>query len=424
MKKCIWLLAFCCSSALALAQDNDHPDSLLLRRQLFVLRNVIAAKGAQLSERERLYYQAYLDNFFNKGQTSNTSIDLLLQKYRGDLTAKQVSELLQVKIDNLVKAYRYKAAYTCSMYLLDSFKTTLPEKDQEAVRNAAVIWEGLQEIAPQELTVLQDTHIPFKRDAVGLVNIPVSIGDTSNEFVFDTGAGISTITESSAARNHLTPMNKYFDVEAATGGIVKARIAVVKELQIGGIRVKNAVFMVFPDSALTWPEAKYGIKGIIGFPVIEQMGEIRINSKEGVLEVPQQPLPGNYANFGLSNLRPVINVAYKKDSLPFIFDTGATATALNAPFFKKYRKEVMRRGKPFRLPQGGAGGVNTVNAYKLPEIVLGIADKHPRLPHIPVITAPVMEEDKYYYGNLGQDIMKQYREMVISFRYMYVSFKD
>ena len=84
----------------------------------------------------------------------------------------------------------------------------------------------------------------------------------------------------------------------------------------------------------------------------------------------------------------------------------------------------MRRGKPFRLPQGGAGGVNTVNAYKLPEIVLGIADKKPRLPQIPVITAPVMEEDRYYYGNLGQDIMKQYREMVISFRYMYVSFKD
>ncbi len=42
------------------------------------------------------------------------------------------------------------------------------------------------------------SHI--KRDMAGLINIPVSISDTTEQFVFDTGANISVITESNAKR--------------------------------------------------------------------------------------------------------------------------------------------------------------------------------------------------------------------------------
>ncbi len=47
------------------------------------------------------------------------------------------------------------------------------------------------------------------------------------------------------------------------------------------------MFIVFPDSVLSFAGGAYKINGIIGFPVIEQLQEVRID-KAGFIEV----LPG------------------------------------------------------------------------------------------------------------------------------------
>lgn len=421
MRTLVLLTVFCCAAILSFAFEKEHPDSLLAQRQFFALRNLLAKKTAGLNEEKRLYYHCFVDNFFNRLDDSNRNIDQLLKKYRTSISDQQAVTLLRLKIDNLVKRYHYKEAYIASRQLLSDYRSTLSADDLEEISNEAIIWESLQETGPQQLNTTADTKIAYKRDMAGLINIPVSISDTTNEFVFDTGANISVITESNALRNGLVMQGAYFDVVAATGIKVKARTAVVKEMKIGAhILVKNAVFMVFPDSALTF--GVYKIHGIIGFPVIEQMGEIRISADH--LEVPRQPVPASFANFGLDELMPVLNAQYQTDSLPFTFDTGAAATDLNLPFYTKYREQVHATGSLHDKNFGSAGGSVKISSYKFPDVSLQIAGKTFRLKETPVKTISVTENDKYYYGNLGQDLMRQFREMVINFKYMYVAFKD
>lgn len=421
MKTCFLLAFFCCSFICCFAKEKEHPDSLLAHKEYFALRNYLAAHSSGLKEDKQWYYHSFLDNFFNRLDESNQHIDRLLQKYSAGLSAPQKITLLKLKIDNLVKGYHYKEAYMTSTRLLKEYAASLSAEEAEDISNEAIIWESLQNIAPQQTAISTDTRIAYQRDMAGLINIPVTINDTANAFVFDTGANISVITESSATRNGLTLMDRYFDVTAATGIKVKARTAVVKRLKIGEhIEVFNAVFMVFPDSALTF--GPYKIHGIIGFPVIEQMGEIRISAAQ--LEVPRQPAPASFANFGLDKLMPVLNVKMRTDSLSFTFDTGAAATDLNLPYYLRYWDEVHAGGTLQDKKFGSAGGTRTISSYKLPETALEIAGKPFRLKGTPVKTISVTENDQYYYGNLGQDIMRQYREMVINFRYMYVTFKD
>lgn len=421
MRTLALLTVFCCSFIFCVAREKEHPDTLLAKRQFFALRNFLAKESPGLSEEKRLYYRCFVDNFFNRLEESNRHIDRLLEKYRSGITGQQAVTLLKMKIDNLVKSYRYKEALSVSRQLLTGYQSSLSADDREDIGNEAIIWESLEKAQPQQLTIAEDTRIAYKRDMAGLINIPVSISDTANEFVFDTGANISVITESSAKRNGLVPNEKYFDVVAATGIRVKARTAVVEKMKIGDhILVRNAVFMVFPDSALTF--GPYKIHGIIGFPVIEQMGEIRISA--GRLEVPREPAPASFANFGLDKLMPVLNAQFRTDSLPFTFDTGAAATDLNLPFYTRYRDEIGATGSLHDKSFGSAGGSVKISSYKLPDVSLQIAGKTFRLKEAPVKTVSVTENDKYYYGNLGQDIMRQFREMVINFRYMYVAFKD
>jgi len=215
-------------------------------------------------------------------------------------------------------------------------------------------------------------------------------------------------------------LNVKFKVRAITGLQVHAGLGIADELKLGNISVKNAVFMVFPDSALSFARGVYTIKGIIGFPIIEQLQEVRINKNN--MTIPQTAVDRNIRNFGVDELLPVITVAYNTDTLAFTFDTGAQFTFLNEPFYRKYKKLIDTAGKSLDMQIGGAGGITKTKAYQLPKIEINVAGQTALIKDVSVKTTSTTPKDKLYYGNFGQDIMNQFKEMIINFRYMFVDF--
>jgi predicted aspartyl protease len=304
--------------------------------------------------------------------------------------------------------------------LLRKYRHTLSAEDRDDAHNSDIIWKGLQNVAPQTTTIASTTHIAYRRDLAGLINIPVRFADSTFDFVFDTGANLSVITESYARKANLQLLNVRFKVRAITGLEVFANLGIASELKLGNIIVRNAVFMIFPDSALSFARGLYTIKGIIGFPVIEQLQEIRIN--KNALTVPQVATDRAIRNFGVDELLPVISVVYNTDTLAFTFDTGAQFTFLNEPFYRHYKQLMDSAGKSFVMQVGGAGGISKTNAFRLPQIPITVAGQPALLKDVAVKTTSSDTKDKLYYGNLGQDIMNQFKEMVINFRYMYVDF--
>lgn len=405
------------------AQFNTQADSLLNNRQYFLLNDYVKANTKHLSKDAESYYNAFLQNFFNKPKSSNNNIQSLIKKDPAKLTVKQRIELLRLEISNDLKEYNYKSAYHHSATLLKEYSNDLVKEDIDDINNDIIIWKSLQDIAQQRITLAKDTRIPYKRDLAKLITIPVSFGDYSDDYVFDTGANISVITETNAVRSKMQLMDDYFDVEAITGIKLKARMGVAHEVRIGDVVMKNVIFMVFPDEALSFANGAYTIQGIIGFPVIEQFKEVRI-SMAGYIDVPSKTTSMPIGNFGLDGLTPVVNVNYKGNMLPFTFDTGAQITLLNKAFFNRYNTEIKNTGKAAELKVGGAGGSNLSDSFIIPELVFQLYDKEVTIKDISVKTAVVSEKENYYYGNMGQDVLKQFDELVINFEYMYVLLKN
>lgn len=409
------------TGTIAKAADKNKLDSLLTHRHFFALQRELQSDAyANLPEFRKLYYQAFLHNFFHDLATSNNEITTLLDKYKKELSKGEIINLLMKKIDNHVKLYQYKQAHITAQLLLSKYKNILSSEDREDARNSDIIWKGLQHIPPQTTTIDNDACIPYRRDMAGLINIPVGFADSTFDFVFDTGANLSVISESYARKTKLRVLNVRFKVRAVTGIEVNANLGVADSLQLGNITVRNAVFMIFPDSTLSFAKGVYTIKGIIGFPVIEQLQEIHINKTS--MMVPHTTADRNIRNFGVDELLPVISITYQTDTLAFTFDTGAQFTFLNEPFYKQYKTLIDSSGHPFDMQLGGAGGISKSKAYLLPEITINIAGQPAVLKEVSVKTNSTSPKDELYYGNLGQDIMNQFREMIISFRYMYVDF--
>jgi predicted aspartyl protease len=396
-------------------------DSLLRQKQYFLLQTRLADKSSSLAPWEKLYYESFVHNFFGQLRASARNVNKVLRQHTGHLSDSQRIALLKLNSNNYVKAYHYRQAYQTTKSLLETYGAVLPPVEADDLRNSLRLWGELQHVSPQKTSLRQDTRIPVKRDLAGLLTLPVGLGGSTPDFVFDTGANLSVITESEAARAQLPIRASYFDVKSSTGASLKARVAVAESIRLGSITVRNMVFMVFPDSALTFAGGRYKILGIIGYPVIEQLGKLRL-AKAGHLVIPRKPERPVSMNFGVEELTPIINVKVNGEMLPFDFDTGANFSFLTAAYYQKYRPAVDAAGQPYFIKLGGAAGADSVRSIKLPAVSFGFADQAATLQNIGVKTRSVTENDRYFFGTIGQDLINQFDEMVISFRYRFIRF--
>jgi hypothetical protein len=92
-------------------------------------------------------------------------------------------------------------------------------------------------------------------------------------------------------------------IASSTQNVVQSKLAVADSLFIGDILFENVVFIVMPDAQLTFPEINYAIKGIIGFPVMDQMGEVHL-LKNGNIFIPKEVAKKQEQNMFFEGLKP------------------------------------------------------------------------------------------------------------------------
>ncbi len=397
-------------------------EQLVNSQDYFKLKNTFDIHKNELSKTHALYFSAIINNVFNKAAISNLEIEKLLEAGDGILNDTLLNKLYRTKLLNHINLYEYEEASLCTENILNKFKTLNDSVEIQMLENEINIWSALKDVMKQEIRMDKDITFPMARDKVGLFNIDVTIGDSTENFLFDTGANFSVIIRSLAEKLGLKIIDSDFYVTAATGKQVESDLAVAPELSIGGIILENVVFLVMNDEDLSFPQISYYPNGAIGFPVIEAMNEIRI-SKDNRIFVPQIPVAYSYDNFALDGLMPIVAVEYERDTLRFHLDTGATSTSMFPLFYKDYRQEIEKNYKKVSFSAGSGGGVVEFGGYILNNISLKIADSFARIDSVNLHTEDIGDEESNFHGNLGQDFIRQFDEMIISFKYSSLLFK-
>jgi len=364
-----------------------------------------------------VFYYSLLKNpgesekYFNEMLTSGSEVHDSIMK-----------DLYSISVINNVWLGDYKKSADYSKILLQKYPNYIKKEDKEDYENSLLIWNAMTGVEKQEVVRRSDTKLSMKRDLAGLYNTPVTYNESTFDFVFDTGANFSTITESYAKKLELIFTEGKIKVGAITGLKIDAKIAWAKSFHIGNMEIRNALFLVLPDEDLSFAGGAYKINGIIGFPVIAEMGEVII-SKEGELTVPLTPSVSEKGNLLLDGFTPLVEVDYKNSPMCFTFDTGAKTTMLYVPFLRDYEKEITSVYKLEDIKFGGAGGDVKVNGYNLKDVELKISDDKIILSGVSLIAESLKEKEEFMYGNLGQDFISRFDYMDINFKYMTIDFK-
>ncbi len=364
------------------------------------------------------YTEAVLSNAFNKVEESEKQINCLINK-KGNIPDSLQFKLYEIRYDNAVKLYNYKEAKNTIKTILSDYKNYLNSEEIADYENSLKIWTALENIPAQKVDIKEKTSIKMEKDIAGLNTLKVSANKDSLNFIFDTGANLSTTSQLVAKLLNMEIIPVNIEVGTITGTKVIAQLAVCSKLTMGNIDMYNVVFLVLPDETLSFPKSNYKIYGILGFPIIEALHEIRI-TQDGNFIVPREQSDFSFSgisNMAMKGLTPLIYINNKH----FTFDTGADQTMFYHVFYQENKNDIDENYQPEKINFGGAGGKKEFDGYII-DYTLNIGGKQVKLEKISLLKEKIKESETVY-GNIGQDLIQKFDTMIIDFDQMIIKFE-
>lgn len=387
----------------------------LEHRQYFELKKIYDSYERRLPSSYALFFGAHVDAAFNAPAESNRKITELLKHPAGTIEPTDMLGLLSVKQQNHIHLFEYQQAWQTSKFITSTYRDKMSEADLENYSNTEKLWEAILHAPPQEIEQKGDVLVDLPKDKADLFRIEMSLGGMKKRFVFDTGANFSVMQHSVAQKLGLQIIEANFLTTAATGKQVESDVAIVPELKIGGLTIRHAVFIIFDDQQLQFPENDYEIEGIIGFPIIRAMKEIHIG-QENTLFIPENKSKLPTKNLALDGLFPVVEVNCNDVALAFHFDTGANITMLYPRYYERFQQKIDKKYTPESFKATSAGGEVESKGFVLKKVKFKLGEQSVKLKNVRLLTDE-HHSDETVYGNLGQDFFSQFKGYVLNFEH-------
>lgn len=360
-----YILAVACCVTLA-AGGLTQFRQLEEKHRMFELRDLLDAPGENAAE--TLVYRAITNSRFGREREA-------VSQFRAFLATNSVPEMERKARYELSNSLTRLGESGEAARELEAALRLTPESEAGRAdsENARAFLASLNGVAAQTVEFGRPAPIQARRNELGLWVVPVDVNSQRSEWIVDTGASLSTVSESEARRMGLAIREVHGYARGYTPAKNPARLAVAGEMGLGYARLRNVVFLVLADEALRIPPLKDPIRGILGLPALRALGCVDLSAKgELTLDCGAKP-PQGRPNFFFDGLTPIVQVFHLDHSLQMTLDTGSRATVLYPSV-----RDALAQWERYQLTSpgawgfGGPGGPVQVQASTVPSIQLEI----------------------------------------------------
>lgn len=419
----IWLIIFCCLavSPVLLAQTAARQlDNLIVEKGYLQLERAVAA--AKLSPDERDYFNGILAD---RKREPARAIGLLEKVLPGlkKQNRRRAAEALRSLGNDYFEAGRYADAADCYAALLHRYAGFFNKAQKQGFRDNLRTYNLLRGAPKQTVTLASNFSVVITRDPLGDIDVPLEVAGHKEQWIFDSGANITTIPLSTANRLGITLSKGTAETQGgATGTEVPLHIAIVPEIHFGSAVIRNAVALVMDDKALDIQlgnKQHYQITGILGYPVMSELGALTFSGST-LTVVPESTIasPARCTPIFVEELTPLLAAGVAGHELVFSFDSGASSGSLTTKYLHRFPQQFSSLEK-IKGTGAGAGGIKFFDVYQLPELHLQLGSASATMHNITVNTTPLGSGllDQLY-GNLGQGLVSQFLSYTIDFAQM------
>jgi hypothetical protein len=360
------------------------------------------------------FFRGAVDQVFNRLEPAVRRLKGYLDAGRSGPPCMLMKEAWVLLADAYRRLGRYREAADACRQALRRFGRLLPGDERDGLLSQADLWSALADIPPQRVEVARDATVRMTKR-----RFPVRVADRTVLFGYDTGSNMSILFKSVADELGLALYGPPVKVQTGSGDSVDGRIGVVPELGWESIRIENAIFLVLPDDLFpAEPDrAVGGRKGLLGMPVLEALGEIT-ETRAGDLIVTARPRPRRVQNMCFSGFMPVVEVAHRGARLRLCLDTGATATLLYPPYYRRFRGEINVRSSLRQTLLLAIGDPRTVAVRVLDEFAFRAGGMDFALRRVMVQTQETHVHSLRFHGTIGVDLIPLCSRMTMDFASM------
>jgi hypothetical protein len=329
---------------------------------------------------------------------------------------ERFGSLRNTATDSIIRAgsrviYTATLQYQEKWAALAALKGEVSEPKADRSDKASIeLWaQAFRSVPPKTYTFRSSTsRLPMVMSLVGTPLVPVRMGRKVYNFWLDTGSSLTMLASDVARDLSIAPLvPDTLEIVTSTGR-VEANPALIPQLEIGQLVVKNVPAMVVEEAMMQMRELRpdersssVKIDGIIGFDIIRQM-DLEVDFGEATMRLrdPATSRPDGERNMFWVGV-PVVRLE-STDGIPLHFglDTGAQLSFVTETLLDKLQLQAARI-ESRRV--GGLGGEISLRAPVLPDLRV-LVRGFPILFRGAFVRAPVYQVLASLDGVLGGDI--------------------
>lgn len=386
------------------ATSARGPDltALFAGHRWFELRQAVTADSA-------LLYRGAVACAFNDTERCDRLLGAVIRAKPKSDDAAAARELL---IYRAQRVGRYREALAEIEALLAN------DPENASLKGARVLFNALAR-ATDQIVVERRTSTVGYRLKGGNLFVPVSADGRTGSWLVDTGANFSLMSESEARRLGLEIREERAAITDATGLTTATHTAIVNELRVGGVRLRNVAFLIARDDHQPFVDLEPGERAVLGLPVLLTFEAFRW-TRDGAFQI---GVPSEATNRASSNLcfdggMPVTRAEFLGRPISMHVDTGATVTHLWPLFAADFERFIAEHGSRSTKRVTGVGNSIDVSAILVPQLTIVVGDRDIVLRPASVLVDRTDAAGDRSHGNLGMDLLRQAGIVTVDFRAM------
>ena len=424
MKRIITIIStLLLTSSVVFAQEADKKvGELLNTSNWFELERVYpVVKDDMQTPMLKLMAEVMLASNFNRPAELREKLQKLIAEHQAELGFGNVCNM--TVMGAMIEGYEGNYAVAADMVkaIADAVKSANGSLEGTGLSELLAYYEAVREYpAPILERPAEDVKIALTEKS-GLMWIPVVVNGKTYDFILDTGASFTMISQDLAKDMGAQIISNLVFVRGGESPGGYGQRAFIENMNLGPVSLKNIIAFVSENPSDDDP---LKVDAVLGMDFIKRAGEIQIDLSTMTLTIPvQRTLPLYGRNIILEVNIPIVEASdVNGNKYTFILETGASEDNLSDLWFSK-NAEIAAKLPTLNQRTWGHGGIVQNQIVKIPEYKLIIDNASADFKEIPAILPANGTASSTRDGRLGMGLLRQFKKAIFNFEDMFVAFE-
>ena len=390
-------------------------------------------KDSVQSDVLRLMSETMLSAYFNRPEELKASLQDLINNHSEEIGLQNVCNMLALGAIAEGSNGNYALAADMLKSVIDKIIAAGAPVGETGLESTFDYYNAVRDLPAPSITMRgKSVKVPFTikdipaspsasaeiaRKMTGKNNviwIPVTINGKKYEFILDTGASYTALSESFAKEIGAECVRDTIDLHGANyAGGTQTQRALIRKMSIGAAEIDNLLAYVLSDNQL---DTLVRTDAILGMDFIKLAGSLSIDLKRHKITFGRPAgddgaLPNLYLETN-NTLCLAANVDLEPQVLKF--DTGSTLTDLSYSWYSTH-KDVLDGLEEANVLLGTYGSTHSVSHLSMSDVTFNVAGKDAIVPNVLVYTSP---DGNPTSGTVGLALLRQFRKVILDLKNM------